>query len=231
MMNRHQYYVEKCLLSLVAGDLDFYAYTELNPRLPVLNLTQSDHVVAWASLWRCLRAPNFAPTLQKRCSFYLLTCFAVVGLHSVADTYALTALSVVGADSLFDQDSPTRFAYKWTATARLLIISLGLATVIALATLVNSYGFKHRAAIDRAATASGARAAATSDPKDAEELTKTARVLELLSREMQSELDQNPIRIGFLPAGVQLLSLLVTLLGFLLYNDLVQLGIISSFVG
>jgi hypothetical protein len=41
-----------------------------------------------------------------------------------------------------------------------------------------------------------------------------------------SEDNDNPIRIGFVPASIQLITTLVSLLTFLLYNDLSTLGLL-----
>jgi hypothetical protein len=56
------------------------------------------------------------------------------------------------------------------------------------------------------------------------QLSHAARLLTGLSRELDSDSRDNPITIGFAPANIQLLSALLSLLSFLMYNDLAKLG-------
>jgi hypothetical protein len=151
-----------------------------------------------------------------------------VVLNAAITNYSAEVMSTLGGENLFDVESPVRYAYQSAGTARLIILSCGLGAVIIIATLVDQYGYKHRAAIDRAATAATARVTVGLDDDAGRQLGKAAQLLIALSREMESEHQFNPITIGFVPTSIQLLSVLLTVLTFLMYNDLARLGIFPS---
>jgi hypothetical protein len=186
-MNLQQWNIERFLLSMVAGDLDYHAHSITTPPLPCLDLGRPDHVIVWTCLWRVLRGPNFAPTLQKRINFYLIYCFGVVIVSSIMSSFAGDAIAAVGAENIFELDSPTRTAYSAAGSLRLLSLSIGLGVVVTLSTVVDAYGKKHLAAIDRAATAARARAASMKKScQEREDLVNASELLVLLRNELVS---------------------------------------------
>ncbi len=179
---------------------------------PWLNMSIPENIVAFAAIRRVVHGGNFAPILQVRFNCYLFFSFGVVLIDAALHNFAI----------VFDEDH-TVLASKFAATVRLLSMCVVFLWQLSVCHLLNRYTDFHSSEISRGRMSNLALAFHETDSARQATLMRAAFFLESLETAIRNDDAANPVRIMFLRAHIGVLSLLGSVLGVVLYFDLINL--------
>lgn len=200
--------VDAYLFGMLAGDL---AVKAIFPpvclcRCPRIDSCSSRNVAAWGGLQRIVRGSHFAQNFQKRFNFYRVITFSV----AILDTK-------LHNEANFDSSTP---GSKVASTFRLLVLASFIALELVLGVLVNNFAGRHVALLAKLRTANAATAVQTQRQSYAEELLASEHLLDIIILEIEKDTSANPVTVAFLPAEVARVSLLLSVVSFVVYDDL-----------
>mmetsp|Transcript_55355 Transcript_55355/g.118037 ORF Transcript_55355/g.118037 Transcript_55355/m.118037 type:complete len:707 (+) Transcript_55355:237-2357(+) len=203
--------VDGYLYGMLAGDLAVKAIWPpvFYYRSPRIDASESRNIAAWAALQRCLRGSGFAPNYQYRFNFYRIITFGVLVIDSL----------VHGRASAWVHRSPP-MGSKVCSTLRLLTLTAAVTVELALGVQVNNFADRHVAYISKLRTSNTAMAATTRRQTQSDALLLAEHLLDVASQEILNTRASAPVTVATLKAEIARVSLLLTLVGLVIYEDL-----------
>ena len=177
---------------------------------PKIDLTNPQNIVSYSAIWRVLHGNNFARTMQKRFSMYLVITFSVIifgAAKSVLTQYY--GITVEG-----------RLGSKFSSIAVLCIFSFFVSLQIVAAWMINDFTKWHINAVNKARMMNLTLASVEKDEEKKETLLTSDTLLDALSTQMSDDENCNPVRVAFFRANIALITSIGTILLAILVYDL-----------
>mmetsp|Transcript_96443 Transcript_96443/g.155600 ORF Transcript_96443/g.155600 Transcript_96443/m.155600 type:complete len:206 (+) Transcript_96443:10-627(+) len=183
----------------------------------LLDMRWHANVTAWAAIWRVLHGTAFMPSVQIKFQLYCCICTSVFFVSSAIDSFAETILSSLGSSATL----PVHF--KITSLVRLILFTLPIVAQTLLAFVINLYPAAYSRALNHAIVSATASAAALRLPScgvpleqlDARDLLRSqletsCALMSAVKDEVESSADVEPMRVLFLKAKPEVVSILTS---------------------
>ena len=200
---------EQYLYAMIGGEnLDGRASAKVAP--PRLDLTDPSNIIAFSAIYRVLHGNNFARSMQKRFSMYLVVTFSIIVFGATKSVFSEQyGITVEG-----------RIGDKISSIVILCIFVSFVSLQVVAAWTVNDFTKRHLSAISQARITNLAFASVEMDAERKEILLTAEALLDGLSNEISSEDECNPVRVAFFRANIALLSSISGILSAILIYDL-----------
>ena len=177
---------------------------------PRLDLTDPSNIIAFSAIYRVLHRNNFARSMQKRFSMYLVVTFSIIVFGAIKSVFSEQyGITVEG-----------RIGDKISSIVILCIFVSFVSLQVVAAWTVNEFTKRHLSAISRARATNLALASVEMNAERKEILLTAEALLDGLSNEISAEDECNPVRVAFFRANIALLSSISGILSAILIYDL-----------
>ena len=199
---------ESYLYTMIGGE-DVEAIP-LTVKPPKIDLTEPQNIVAYSAIWRVVHGNNFARTMQKRFSMYLVITFSVIIFGAAKSVFSeYYGITVEG-----------RLGNKFSSIIVLCIFSFFVSIQIIAAWMINDFTKWHLNAVNKARMMNLALAAVEKDEEKKETLLTAETLLDALGTQMSDDENCNPVRVAFFRANIALITSIGTILSAILVYDL-----------
>ena len=177
---------------------------------PRLDLTDPQNIISYSAIWRVVHGNNFARTMQKRFSMYLVITFSVLIFGAAKSVLSQQyGITVEG-----------RLGHKVSSIAVLLIFSFFVSVQIIAAWMINNFTKWHINAINNARMMNLTLATVEKNEERKEMLLTAETLLDVLGTQMEDDENCNPVRVAFFRANIALITSIGTILSAILVYDL-----------
>ena len=177
---------------------------------PKIDLTDPQNIISYSAIWRVLHGNNFARTMQKRFSMYLVITFSVLIFGAaksvMTEHYGITVEGRLGK--------------KFSSIAVLCIFSFFVSLQIIAAWMINDFTKWHINAVNKARMMNLTLASVEKDEEKKETLLTSETLLDALGTQMADDENCNPVRVAFFRANIALITSIGTILSAILVYDL-----------
>jgi len=202
--------VDAYLYGMLVGDLAVQAIWPpvCNLHSPRIDGSMSRNITAWSALQRCIRGSHFAMHFQQRFNFYRIVTFSLL----IVDSLVHGRASALYPDMI-------SIGSKIASTLRLLTLTFAVVVELGLGMMVNNFALRHVAYISKLRTSNASMAAITRRESEADELLRTEHLLDIASQEIMIDVQSAPLTVAFLKAEIGRVSLLLSVVVVVIYED------------